>query len=372
MRWKRMAVMLVGAGVVFGGVYGFIQFKNTKIAEFFANMPKPVVTVTAAEAKQETWNTTVPAVGTLRALNGVNVTPSVPGQVQEILFKSGEAVTAGQVLVKLDSDIEEANRNAIQADAELAEANYKRVSALPEGSVVSQARIDENLFAMRAAKARVASLDAQIAKKSISAPFDGVLGIKQVDLGQYLQPGDTIVNLQNLTTLRVEFSVGQRDIGEVVPGRKIRVYADAAPDKVFQGEVTSLEPRVDRATGQIGVEGTLPNPEQILRPGMFVNVEIELADERTVTVVPQEAVSYNLYGDYVYIIEPAKEGADHPTVNRTVVQASVRRDGKVVIEKGVSPGQKVVTSGQLKLSNGSQVEVSDTPLPAPDVNKSNY
>jgi membrane fusion protein, multidrug efflux system len=366
-----MLVMLIGAGVVFGGVYGFIQFKNMKIAEFFANMPTPVITVTTTEALAQTWDTTVPAVGTLRALNGVDVTTSVSGQVQKILFESGQTVKAGQTLVILDSDILQATRDAAKADSQLAEANFERVSALKLGTV-SQARVDENQFALAAAKARVAALDAEIAKKTITAPFDGVLGIRQIDLGQYLQPGVAIVNLQNLESLRVEFSVGQRDIREIVPGREIKVTSDVVPGKVLTGEITSLEPRVDRATGVIGVEATLPNPDGVLRPGVFVNVEVNLADKRDVVVVPESSVSYNLYGDFVYVVEPKADGAEHPTVKRVVVEAGDRRDGNVVIKSGVNAGETVVTSGQLKLSPGMQIAESDEPMEKPDVTAQPY
>jgi len=367
-----MLVMLIGAGVVFGGVYGFIQFKNMKIAEFFANMPKPVISVTTSEAKQETWDTTVPAVGTLHAHNGVDVTTSVAGQVQKILFKSGQTVEAGQTLVTLDSEILKANRDAAAANEQLAEANYNRVSSLKQGSVVSQARIDENLFSMQAEKARVASLDAEIAKKTITAPFAGELGIRQVDLGEYLQPGAAIVNLQDLTNLRVQFAVGQRDIREVVPGRTIHVTSDAAPGKVFAGEITSLEPQVDSATGLIQVEGSLPNPDGVLRPGMFVSVEVNLADQRDVVVIPDSAVSYNLYGNFVYVVEPPTDGAEHPTVKRVVVEPGDRRDGNVVIRSGVSAGETVVTSGQLKLSPGMQIDAAAEPLKKPDVTDQPY
>lgn len=367
-----MLVMLIGAGLVFGGVYGFIMFKNKMIADFFANMPKPVITVTVADAAKETWNTTVPAVGTLRAINGVDVTSAVSGQVQKIAFESGQEVKAGQTLVILDSDILQATRDAAAAEEQLAEANYQRVSSLKQGSTVSQARIDENLFAMQAARARVAALEAEISKKSITAPFDGKLGIRRIDVGEYVQPGTAIVNLQDLTNLRVEFSVGQRDLREVVPGRKIRVFSDVVPGTAFTGEITSLEPKVDPATGVIRVEGSLPNPDGVLRPGMFISVEIDLADERDVVVIPDSAVSYNLYGNFVYVVEPMAEGAEHPTVKRVIVEVGDRRGGKVVIESGIEAGETVVTSGQLKLSPGMQIDAAAEPLPRPDVTGQPY
>lgn len=372
MRLKRMIIMLVGAGIVFGGIYAFIQYKNAAIADFFANQPTPVITVTAAEAKEETWNTTIPTVGRLRAANGVDVTASVSGVVQEIMFRSGDRVTAGEALVRLDSDVEKANLDAAKAEYELAQANYDRIKSLPEGSVVSRATVEQNLYQAEAAAAQVASLQAAIEKKTIRAPFDGVLGIRQVDIGQYIQPGDPLVNLQDLSNMLADFSVGQRDLAEVEPGRKITATTDARPGQVYEGVVSSVEPRVDPATGLIGVEASLPNPEGDLAAGVFINVEVDLADERKVVSLPSSAISYNLYGDYVYVVQPAAEGEENPTVSRVVVQVGERRDARVSIAEGVEAGQTVVTSGQLKLSNGTPVNVSDEPLPRPEVTEQPY
>lgn len=371
-RLIRFIVMLVIVGAIGAGVYFFIQFKDQKIAEYLQSQRVSVIQIAAVEAVQETWETTVPAIGTLRAGNGVDVTPSVSGVVEEIAFQSGDTVAQGDVLARLDSDIQEANLKAAQADLDLAIANYERTSSLEAGTVVSQATLDQNLYQRNAKEAQVASLQAEIDKKTIRAPFSGRLGIRQVDIGQFVQPGTTIVNLQDLSQLNVEFSVSQKDIDEVQPGKKIRVTTDAQPDQVFEGEVTSSEPQVDSGTGLVKVEGTLPNPDQVLLPGMFVNVEIDLADERTVVVVPEEAVSYNLYGDYVYVVQPKEEGAEHPTVQRVNVEAGERRDGNVVLSSGVSAGDTVVTSGQLKLSNGTAVEVVDGAIPDPAVEESNY
>ncbi len=372
MRWKRMTVMLVGTAVVFGGVYGFVKFRENAIADFFANQPVPVIQVTASEATAEEWTTTIPTVGSLKAASGVNVTASVPGIVQEIHFESGQRVSRGQALVDLDADIEQANLDAARADSDLARANYERVQALPAGSVVSQATLDQNLFQMQAREAQVASLQAQIDKKTVRAPFEGVLGIRRVDIGEYIQPGTAIVNLQDLSSLRVEFSVSQRDLSNVQPGRKIRVVADVRRDHVYEGVVTSVEPEVDAATGLVRAEGTLPNPDGQLVAGTFVNVEVELADSEEVVVIPQSAVSYNLYGDFVYVIDPPAEGEEHPKVRRVVVSTGARRDGMVVVAEGVSAGDQIVTSGQLRLSNGTQVEVSDQPLGQPDVTNQPY
>lgn len=372
MRWVRMLVMLLIAGVIFGGVYGFIMFRNKMIGEFFANMPKPVISVSTAPAATDRWHTTVPAIGTLRAVNGVDVTPYVGGVVQSISFESGQAVKEGDVLVKLDSEIEEANLRAAEANFSLSEANYKRIASLAPGSTVSQANIDERLYQMESQRAQVAALQAQIDKKTVYAPFDGVLGIRQIDLGEYIQPGTAIVNLQNLDTLLVDFSVGQRDLVQVVPGRAIRVTSDAAPGKTFDGKITSLEPRVDPATGLIRVEGSIPNPDGALRPGMFANVAVDLADERDVVIVPSSAISYNLYGDFVYVVEPPADGAEHPTVKRVVVRVGDRRGDQVVIEEGVSASDTVVTAGQLKLSPGMQISVSAEPMPQPDVTAQPY
>lgn len=372
MRFGRLLIMLIVVGAVGAGIYFFVQFKNQMIAQFLQSRQVSVIQVGAVEAKQETWHTTVPAIGTLRAGNGVDVTPSVAGVIEEIAFESGGQVEKGEELVILDSGIERANLQAAQANLDLAEANFNRTSSLEAGAVVSQATLDQNRFQRDARQAEVASLQAQIDKKTVRAPFSGTLGIRQVDIGQYIQPGTTIVNLQDLSQVNVEFTVSQRDIGEVEPGRVIRVTTDAHPGRVFEGQVTSREPQVDPGTGLVRVEGRLPNPETVLLPGMFVNVEIDLADERAVTVVPEEAISYNLYGDFVYVVRPKEGDAEHPTVQRVVVQAGERRGGNVVIEEGVEAGQTVVTSGQLKLSNGTQVEVTEGALPDPDLEASKY
>ncbi len=372
MRLGRLLIMLIIVGLIGAGVYFFIQFKNQKIAEYLQSRRVSVIQVGAVKAEEQTWRTTVPAVGTLRAGNGVDVTPSVAGVVEEILFQSGDKVKEGDVLVRLDSDIQEANLKAAQANLDLAEANFKRTSSLKAGAVVSQATLDENKFQRNAQAAQVASLQAEIDKKTVHAPFSGQLGIRQVDLGAYVQPGTAIVNLQDLSQLSVEFSVGQRNIDEITPGRPIRVTADAQPGQVFKGKVTSREPKVDPGTGLVKVEGNVPNPDELLLPGMFVNVEIELADERKVVVIPNEAVSYNLYGDYVYVVVPKEGDAEHPTVKRVTVETGQRRDGNVVITKGVEAGDTVVTSGQLKLSNGTAVEITEGGIPAPDVEKSKY
>lgn len=372
MRWKRLILMLLFVGLVFGGVYGFILFRNQMIADFFANQPRPVIAVTATEAVSERWHTTVPAIGTLRAVNGVNVTPAVGGVVQEISFQSGQRVSQGDPLVQLDADIEEANLAAAQARFQFARANQERVGQLAPGSTVSQARIDEVRFELETQEAQVAALQAQIDKKTVRAPFDGIVGIRQIDIGEYVQPGTAIVNLQDLSTLLVDFSVGQRDLAVVSAGRPIQIRADADPDAVFEGTVTSIEPRVDPATGLVAVEGSLPNPNGVLRPGMFVNVEVGLADARDVVVVPQTSISFNLYGDYVYVVDPPAEGAEHPTVRRVVVRTGERRDGNVVIQEGVAAGETVVTSGQLRLSNGAQIDVTGAELERPPVTDQPY
>ena len=368
----RLVVMLAVVGLIGAGVYFFIQYKNEMIGQYLQSQAVSVIQVGATEATEESWQTTVPAIGTLRATNGVDVTPSVAGVVEEISFESGAEVQEGDVLLRLDSQIEQGNLAAAQANLDLATATYNRTKSLEAGAVVSQATLDQNNFQMQAQAAQVAALQAQIDKKTVRAPFSGTLGIRQIDIGQYVQPGNTLVNLQDLTNLSVEFSVSQRDIGEVEPGRKIRVQADAQPGRTFAGEVTSREVQVDPATGLVKVEGTIPNPDALLLPGMFVNVEIDLADERKVVVVPSESISYNLYGDFVYVVRPKEEGAEHPTVQRVVVKLGERRDGDVAIVEGVEAGQQVVTAGQLKLSNGTAVEITGGALEQPDVANSKY
>lgn len=355
MKIKRMAIMLTASVVVFGGVLGFVQFKQMMIKQYFATMPKPVIPVTVEPAKAEQWRDSVQAVGTLAAVNGVDISAANSGLVVDIAFQSGQAVKKGQMLLRLDSDVEKASLRSAQAEADLARISANRQRQLVKSDAVSQAAVDKAEAELKVKEAQVASLRAQIDKKQVHAPFDGVLGVRKVDLGQFIQSGEAIVNLQDLSVMLADFSLSQRDLELASVGRSIRMTTDSYPGHVFEGTIAAIEPQVDAKTGMVLAQAKFPNPDGKLRPGMFARIEILREAVAQVVTVPVEAVSYNLHGDAVFVIE---DGADGPQAARQVVQLGERKDGRVVILKGLSAGASVVTTGQLKLEHGSKVQVA--------------
>lgn len=370
MKVKRILVVLAAGGVVFGGVLGFVQFRQHMIKSFFATLPRPLVTVTATAAEARDWQARVPAVGTLQAVNGVDISSSMSGLVREIGFQSGQNVRRGQRLLLLDTEVELGDLNSAKAEEGLARVTYDRNVALLRSNTVSQSALDKADAELKVKAAKVASLQAQIGKKSILAPFDGTLGVRKVDLGQYLQPGQAIVNLQDLSRMLCDFSVSQKDLGAVAVGQTVRMTTDAWPGEVFTGTIAALEPQVDTKTGMIGLQASFPNPDRRLRPGMFAKIEVDRPETERVVTVPNSAVSYNLHGDAVFVVhETAAGGKTTRTVERVVVELGDRRDGVVIVRKGLAPGTLVVTSGQVKLENGSPVEISGTDplkaIPAP-------
>lgn len=358
MNKKRMGIMLAASGVVFGGVFGFVQFKNAMIKDYFANMPVPVVSVTAQPAAKESWQDVVPAVGTLTAVNGVDISAATSGLVRDITFDSGQKAQKGQLLLRLDSEVELGDLRSAQAEADLARTTANRQRALVRSDTVSKAALDRAEAELKVQEARVAALKAKIDKKAVYAPFDGALGVRKVDLGEYLQPGQPVVTLQDLSVMLAEFSVSQKDVAAVAVGQPIRMTTDAWPGRVFDGTVQAVEPRVDLNTGMMGVEGRFPNPDGALRPGMFARIEIVRPAVATVVTVPASSVSYNLHGDSVFVVKDAPDGSRE--AERRVVDLGERRDGRVAVRAGVTAGEMVVTSGQLKLETGAKVTVAET------------
>lgn len=356
MNIKRMAIMLTASAVVFGGVLGFVQFKQVMIKQYFATLPKPVIPVTTEAAKLEKWQSTVSAVGTLAAVNGVDISASTSGLVVEIGFQSGQEVRKGQMLLRLESDVERANLRSALAEADLARVSAVRQRKLVRTDAVSQSAVDKTDAELKVKEANVAGLAAQIDKKQVHAPFDGVLGVRKVDLGEFIQAGTAIVNLQNLSVMLADFSVSQRDLELASVGRPIRMTTDAWPGKVFDGTIAAVEPQVDAKTGMILAQARFTNTEGLLRPGMFARIEILRPATAEVVTVPMDAVSYNLHGDAVFIV---KQGGDGPEAARQVVQLGERRNGRVVVNKGLNAGEEVVTTGQLKLENGSKVKIDE-------------
>ncbi|KIM00641.1 putative Co/Zn/Cd efflux system membrane fusion protein [Paramagnetospirillum magnetotacticum MS-1] len=353
-----MIIMLAGSALVFGGVFGFVAFKNHMIKQFFATMPKPVISVTTAKAQMADWRAVVPAVGTLQAVNGVDISGAMSGLVKAIAFESGHDVKKGQVLVQLDSDVEMGDLRSAQAELVLARTSYDRSAALLKSNTVSVAALEKAEAELKVKQAKVAGLQATIAKKTITAPFDGRLGVRKVDLGQYLQPGQAVVNLQNLSLMLCDFTVSQKDLSLVAIDQKVTMTTDAWPGVVFEGSIAAIEPLVEAKTGMVSVQARFPNDEGRLRPGMFARIEIERPAGAPVVTVPASAVAYNLHGDAVFVVRE-EAGSDGKTVSkaeRAVVSVGDRKDGLVVIKSGVTAGDVVVTSGQVKLEHGSLVQ----------------
>ncbi|HVI90770.1 MAG TPA: efflux RND transporter periplasmic adaptor subunit [Dongiaceae bacterium] len=357
---KKLIFVLLGCALVFGGIFGFITFKNHMIAQYFATMKRPPVPVTAARASEQGWSRTVTAIGVLEAIHGVDISPEVSGGVEQILFDSGQQVTKGDPLVKLDSDVEQAELRSAQAQLDLADSESRRAQALAPNKTISVSALDKAESEAKVALAAVGRLNALIAKKTINAPFSGILGIRRVNLGQYVDAGTAMVNIQDLSSMLVNFGVSQKDLPNLKVGQEIRMSVDTYPGRNFSGKITTIAPLISDKTGMIAVQGTFENTDRTLRPGMYARLDVILPDLQHVVIVPQPAISYSLYGNAVYLVKRTKDdkGQDQTTVDRVIVETGTRRNGWIIVSKGLKAGDEIVTSGQLKLDNGAHVEVT--------------
>ena len=363
---KRMIVMLVIVAVVFGGVFGWIWFSGMMMNQYFDNMPAPTATVTATEARQDTWPREIRAVGTFKATNGVNLTTELGGIVRSIEFDNGAYVESGDVLARLDVDTDQAQLAALRAARDLAESERDRLRRLREQNSVSESELDQAESRYRQAVADVEAQQARIEQKVLRAPFDGHLGIRRVDLGQYIAPGTTIVPLRALAPIFLDFSLPERHLSHLEIGAAVSVTTDAWPGETFAGEVSSIEGSIDERTRSFLAQATFENDDMRLRPGMFANVTIRWGEPREVLMVPQTAVSFNPYGNSVYVIQEQGDGGEL-TVDRRLVQTGERRGDLVEITEGLEAGERVATSGLLKLRNGSKVAVNNEIRPESDL-----
>ena len=363
------AIVAILLGLVGGGLYGFERFRRQAIAEFFASQVAPPTPVAAEPARVGPMPRYLDGIGSLTAVREVRVSPEVAGRVESIAFEAGASVAAASPLVQLNDAPEQAELASYQAAEKLALANLERTQQLIRRDFATQAKMDENQEALEAARAGIARSQAVIAQKAIKAPFAGQLGLRQVELGQFVNPGDRLVTLTDLTHLFATFTLPAQDRSEVAVGLPVELRADAFPGEVFKGEVTAIEPQVDPSTRVMRIQATLPNPERRLLPGMFVNARVVLPPVADVVSVPETAVDRTLYGDSVFIV--AEEGKDaegkpaHKAV-QTFVETGPVFEGRISITRGVAAGDVVVSSGQLKLQNGMPVTVAADapPLPA--------
>jgi membrane fusion protein (multidrug efflux system) len=361
-----MIIMLVAVGVVLGGVFGFKLFQGRMMKKYMSGQMPPA-TVTAIKAGYQAWQPALRAVGSLRAVRGVDVTSEIAGLVRSLHFKSGDQVKEGQVLVELNADADKAQLASLKAAADLSQTTYDRDKKQFEIQSVSQATLDSEAADLKSKRAQVNQQQALVDKKTIRAPFAGKLGISTVNPGQYLNPGDKIVTLQSLDSLFIDFSLPQQELSQVKKGQAVVVKTDTYPGRTFNGRIMTINPKVDPETRNFQAEALIANANHELLPGMFVTIEVRSGEVKRYLTLPQTAVAYNPYGDTIFIIQEATKGAGGKpvlTVKQSFITIGEKRGDQVAILTGLMEGETVVTSGQLKLRNGSSVIIDNSVQPS--------
>ncbi len=362
---KRMILMLVVMAALLGGL-GFAKFRQveTAIAQGASFQPPPTA-VTTVVAQKETWPSSLSVIGTAAAIEGVTVSADLPGTIDKIHFESGQWVREGDILVELDTRQERAQLANLEAQRDLAKINYGRAEELVKAGVISKSEYDNASAQQKATEAQVGDIHAAIARKTIHAPFSGMLGIRQVSLGQYLAAGQSIVSLQSVSPIYVNFGVPQQETPKVIPGHVLRVTNGELPGMAFTGRITALDSIINEQTRNIQVQATVTNRDNKLRPGMFVQVELPLGQPRQVVPLPASAINYAPYGDSVFIVAEMKDakGNTYRGVRQQVVKVEGSRGDQVAIISGINPGDEVVSSGVFRLRNGAPVEVNNTVKP---------
>jgi len=362
---KRLIVTLLVMAAILGTL-GFVKFRQVEAAiAQGASFQIPPTAVTTVVAKRETWPSTLTVIGTAAAVQGVTVSADLPGTIDKIHFESGQWVHEGDILIELDTRQERAQLANLEAQRDLANINYGRAQELDKAGVIAHSEYDNASAQQKATEAQVGDIKAAIARKTIRAPFAGLLGIRQVSLGQYLAAGQAIVSLQSVDPIYVNFGVPQQDATQMKPGRVLRVTNGDLPGMAFNGKITALDSVVNDQTRNIQVQATLPNKGNKLRPGMFVQVELPLGQPREVVPLPASAINYAPYGDSVFIVTEMKDpkGNTYRGVRQQVVKVEGARGDQVAITSGINPGDEVVSSGVFKLRNGAAVLVNNTVKP---------
>ena len=360
---KRMLLMLALTVVVVAGL-GFTKYHQIQAATHMVMQPPPEA-VTTIVTKREKWPASLNVIGTVAAVQGVTVSADLPGTVDRIAFESGKSVNAGDVLVELDTRQERAQLAAAEAQRDLARINFSRTQELVKSGVVAQIELDNITAQKNATEAQVGEIRATIARKTIRAPFSGILGIRQVNLGQYLSAGEAIVPLQSLNPIYVNFGVPQQAASDARVSRIVKVTTNDEAHAEYMGRVTALDSIVNESTRNLQVQATLANPGGKLRPGMFVQVGIVTGSDSPVITLPASAINYAPYGDSVYVVTDLKDpsGKTYRGVRQQFVKVGGSRGDQVAVISGVNPGDEVVSSGVFKLRNGAAVQVNNKVLP---------
>lgn len=363
---KRIIIALVILVLIFGGVFGWKYFVNLKTQEYLAQQTPPPKTVAAVNATTSTWQPYMETTGELEAINQVQVTGEVPGMVTEITFESGNRVDKGEVLARLDSSTEKAELERLEAVKRLRKIHLDRITPLVKNNASPQAELDKAKAEYQQALASVDSQKTLLSKKKIKAPFPGELGLRQVDLGQYLKPGVPLVSLQSLDPLYLNFSLPQQKLEKLSFSRDVIFFVDTWPDQEFRGRITAIDPKITRGGRSFNIQATLDNKGRKLRPGMFGKVNILLPEKEEVVTIAQTAVDYNPYGNVVFLLSPLEEkhkGNQVYQASRKFVVLGRTRGSQVAVEEGLEPGEKVVISGRHKLREGVKAVIDNSVVP---------
>lgn len=364
---KRMVIMLIAVAVVLGGVFGFGAFRNYMVGKFMASRGVPPQTVSTIKADISEWQSEMRAVGTLRAVRGADLSAQVSGIVSEIHFESGADVEEGTLLAKLMDADDVAKLNALKATAALARITYERDQRQFKAQAISRQTVDADEQNLKNAEAQVAQQQALVSYKSIRAPFAGRLGIRQVDIGQYLSAGSPIVTLQALDPIYFDFYVPQQALENIRTGQKVALETDTYPGQTFTGTISAINPKVDPATRNVQVRASLENHGHKLLPGMYASVNVRFGEPQPYVTLPQTAISYNPYGDLVYIVErqgAGQDGKPQLIARQKFVTVGETRGDQVAVLTGVNDGDEVVTAGQNKLRNGFPIVINNTVQPS--------
>jgi membrane fusion protein (multidrug efflux system) len=353
---SRFVIVLIFLGVVLGGIFGYKFYQFGQMKEMMSQ-PQPAAIISVTKATTENWQPAIKAVGSIKAINGIEVANEVPGVIENIGFESGDTVSKGDVLVRLDAAIDEAALRTRRAEAQLAEQEFKRVSDLLPKRAVSQSQYDEAKANFDAARARVNEAEAQLNKKVIRAPFDGKLGIRMVDQGQYIATGTPIVEINMLNPIYVDYTLSEKFLPDVDQGYPVSVTVAAVPNQTFEGEVSAINTSVNPETRTVRMRATLDNEENLLRPGMFATIQTGQPRDNEVVTLPRTAISYNTYGNFVYVVEENDKG--ELIVSRRTVTTGEVRDGRAAVLSGLEEGETVVAKGLLRLRAGQRVEIQD-------------
>lgn len=364
---RRLIIVVVAVGVLLAAIVGFNMWKANLLEGIRKKNAAPPQTVSAASVKFTDWQPEVSAVGSMRAVRGVDVTTEVTGLVRSLRFKSGDEVKAGQILVELNADPEIAQQHALEAAADLSATVYARDKEQYDAQAISQAQLDADAADLKNKRAQAAAQAALVAKKIIRAPFDGRLGITTVNPGQYLNTGDKIVTLQAVDPIYVDFKLPQQQLSVIANGQAVNLTTDSYPGVKFVGKINAIDPRVDASTRNFQAEATVPNADRKLLPGMFTRVGVVAGDPKQYLTLPQTAITYNPYGATVFLAQKKPGGSDKDLIaQQSFVTLGPTRGDQVAVLKGVREGDLVVTSGQMKLVNGAPLVVDNSVLPSND------